>query len=982
MNQILQNIVNDILKDFLPVQWQDFDFGKFSQTKILFDFQQNALENSLKALWFFYSKLNGNKNEFYNHYKLNGLSENFDYDLTNREGKKAAKYLLEYDKDYPVNDNKISFEYFINRMNFWMATGSGKTLVIVKLIEILAQLMKENEIPRKDILFLAHRDDLIEQFKNHIDEFNLFNFSSRINLKSLKEYDLTKRESSLFANNEITVFYYKSDLFTDETKDKQINFKNYDNNGNWFILLDEAHKGDREESIRQIIFSILSRNGFLFSFSATFTDPRDYATCVFNFNLSRYVEQGYGKHIYVSQSDISAFRNGDDGSASLTTGFSEIEKQKIVLKTLILLTAIHKNLKLIKKVNTSLYHLPLLLTLVNSVNTEDSDLQLFFVELEKVATGNVNIRLFEDAKKELITEFDSNFTYLFEEETKLHLDKKFIDNISFSDIYEQIFHSKSSGKIEVIKVPGNRSEIIFKLTTAESPFALIKIGDISNWLKEKLSGYEINESFDNESYFKNLNDDDSSINILMGSRTFYEGWDSNRPNIVLFINIGVGKDAKKFVLQSIGRGVRIEPLKNKRKRLLNLYNSKEVEKEVFEKIHKNILPIESLYIYGTNANNLSEVIKTLKEEKDEIEIGELFEINKEAEGKTLLIPYYKNTDKLYVEENDISKFSISKSDYDLTKKYFDFVPSKVLLTKHDIDVKSLQLFSEALTETKFLSISQNGALYNPEVYINRLTNYFNIKNREIDKFQRLQNEIIHFKKIKVSSKEKLYELRQKIEEVKNYKDKNKVLEQLKIDFQKNNDLDKYTTEVQSVEKDYKKESEISVGINKLKIKYIHYHYYIPIIVSDSEKVNYLTHIIKVRSEVKFLSALEEYLEKKDNLFKQFDWWMFSKIDETIDDVYIPYYDPKVNSISKYKPDFIFWLQKKDNYKIIFVDPKGTEFSSYQHKVDGFKRIFEDKVMIQDNLKIDVQLKLFTLDNAKVPEGYRDYWFDNVNGLFN
>lgn len=163
---------------------------------------------------------------------------------------------------------------------------------------------------------------------------------------------------------------------------------------------------------------------------------------------------------------------------------------------------------------------------------------------------------------------------------------------------------------------------------------------------------------------------------------------------------------------------------------------------------------------------------------------------------------------------------------------------------------------------------------------------------------------------------------------------------------------------------------------------IDYHYYIPIIISDSEKLNYLTHIIKVRSEVKFLSALEEYLEKKDNLFKQFDWWMFSKIDETIDDVYIPYYDPKVNSLSKYKPDFIFWLLKKDNYKIIFVDPKGTEFSSYQHKVDGFKRIFEDKVMIQDNLKIDVLLKLFTLDKAKVPEGYRDYWFDNVNGLFN
>lgn len=974
MNLILQNIVNNISKDSLPVQWQDFDLGRFSQTKTLFDFQQNALENSLKALWLFYSQLNGSKNELFNHYKLNGLSENFDYDLSNREGKKAAQYLLAYDNDYPSDDNKISFEHFINRMNFWMATGSGKTLVIVKLIEILALLMKENEIPRKDILFLAHRDDLIEQFKNHIDEYNSFNFSSRIKLKSLKEFDQVKRESSLFAKDEITVFYYKSDLFSDETKEKLIDFRNYDNDGNWFILLDEAHKGDREESIRQIIFSILSRYGFLFNFSATFTDPRDFATCVFNFNLARYVQEGYGKHIYVSQSDISAFRNGDD--------FSEVDKQKIVLKTLILLTVIHKQLIPVRKVNSSLYHLPLLLTLVNSVNTEDSDLQLFFVELEKIAEGKIHKKLFEDTKNELLTEFNGNFNYLFEEKIEVNLDKKLIENISFDDIYQKIFHSKSSGKIEVLKVPGNKNEIIFKLTTADSPFALIKIGDISNWLKEKLSGYEINESFDNESYFKSLNDDDSSINILMGSRTFYEGWDSNRPNIVLFINIGVGKDAKKFVLQSVGRGVRIEPLKNKRKRLLNLFNSREVEKELFEKVNKHILPLESLFVYGTNANNLNEIFDTLNKEKTEIEIGELFEVNKEAENKVLLVPYYKSTDKLYVEENDISKFSISKEDYNLTKKYFEFLPSTVLLIKHNINVKSLKLLSESLNQTKFLSISENGAFYNPEIHINRLSNYFNIKTRQLEKFTQLKDEIIHFKKIKVASADKLYELKQKIEEVKKYKDKNRVLEQLKIEFKEHNDINKFMYEVQEAEKTYKQESEISIGTNQLKIKYLHQHYYIPLIVSNSEKLNYLTHIIKVESEVKFLSALEKYLEKEDNLFKQFDWWMFSKIDETLDEIFIPYYDPKINSISKYKPDFIFWLKKGSEYKIIFVDPKGTVFSSYQHKVDGFRRIFENKVKSQDDLRITVDLKLFTSDKAKVPEGYRKYWFDSLNAFVN
>ncbi|GAB4287730.1 MAG: DEAD/DEAH box helicase family protein [Ignavibacteriaceae bacterium] len=972
MNQLLQNIIDDISKDSLPVQWQSFELKRFSLNKSLFEFQEKSLENAVKALWLFFEKLNGDKKELYNQYKTNGLSENFDYDLTKREGKKTSKYLIEYENDYPVADNKISFEHFINRMSFWMATGSGKTLVIVKLIEILGRLIKEKQIPQKDILFLAHREDLLDQFKLHIDEYNSFNFTSRISLKNLKEYDQVKRESSLFANNEITVFYYKSDLFSDETKEKQINFRNYDNNGNWYILLDEAHKGDREESIRQVMFSILSRNGFLFNFSATFTDPRDYATCVFNFNLAKYVEEGYGKHIYVSAADISAFRDDDD--------FSDIDKQKIVLKNLILLTALHKSIKRIRKVNTSLYHFPMLLTLVNSVNTEDSDLQLFFIEIEKIASGKFNKRLFEDAKKEIIKEFNGEFRYLFEEELKATLDSGLINNLTYKDICEKIFYSKSPGKIEVLKIPGNRSELIFKLTTADSPFALIKIGDISNWLKEKLTGYEINESFDNESYFKKLNEDDSSINILMGSRTFYEGWDSNRPNIVLFINIGVGTDAKKFVLQSIGRGVRIEPIKNKRKRLLNLINSQEINFENHPS-NKDLLPIESLYIFGTKAGNVKEIIITLKEEKDEIEIGDLFEINKEIEGKVLLIPQYKSTEKLYAEDNTVSKYDLSQEDYFLTKRYFEFISPRIAVSKYEVMVNSLVLLTESLNKPdEYFSFDHNGSYYQPEIHLNRLSKYFEIKTREFEKFKLLENEIVHFKRIRVSSKEKLYEIIEKIKRVKNYRVKNKVLEQLKIDFNAHKDLDKYTLAVQQTEDNYKKEEEISFNGKKIKIKYAHHHYYIPIVVSESEKLNYLTHIIKVPSEVRFLENLERYLQSDENKFKEYDWWMFSKLDESLDDIYIPYYNPKENSIARYKPDFIFWLQKGKEYKIIFADPKGTEFASYQHKVDGFKRVFARRLSDYQKLKVTVDLKLFTKDKGNVPVNYRNFWVDDIGNL--
>ena len=427
---ILEKIVNNISFDSLPAEWQGFDLGRFSSDKTLFDFQKQGLENALKALWLFYKDKEGLKKPFYLHYQNNDLNKNLDYDFKKKEESKTAKFLLDYEKDYPVDNNKISFEHFINQMSFWMATGSGKTLIIVKLIDLLGQLIKRNEIFQNDILFLAHRDDLLEQFKNHVDEFNSFNFDAKINLRSLKDYESVKRENSLpFLKNEITVFYYRSDLISDEQKEKIVDFRNYDNDGKWYILLDEAHKGDKEDSKRQILYSILSRNGFLFNFSATFTNPRDYATCVFNFNLSKFIEEGYGKHIYISNSEVIAFRNKDD--------FSEIEKQKIVLKTFILQTYINKYFEKIRREDKTLYHRPLLLALVNSVDTKEADLKLFFSEIERVAENKINTNLLEETKEELIKEFENNPNYEFEN-LKVLIDKKLFRKIEYKDILKQV----------------------------------------------------------------------------------------------------------------------------------------------------------------------------------------------------------------------------------------------------------------------------------------------------------------------------------------------------------------------------------------------------------------------------------------------------------------------------------------------------------------------------------------------------------------
>jgi superfamily II DNA or RNA helicase len=957
----LQNIVDDISFENLPPKWQNFDLATFSRDKTLFDFQKQGLQNALKGLWLYFKDKKADKQSLFSHYQANDFMEHFDYDLKKREGKKTAKYLQEYDKDYPALDSKIPFAYFINRMSFWMATGSGKTLIIVKLIELLGKLIAEKELPVGNILYLAHRDDLLDQFKNHVEEFNSLNFDRKISLRNLKDYEIVKRESALpFAKNEITVFYYRSDLISDEQKEKIVDFRNYDSGGQWYILLDEAHKGDKEESKRQILYSILSRNGFLFNFSATFTDPRDFATCVFNFNLSKFVEEGYGKHIYVSSDEIRAFREQSD--------FSPIEKQKIVLKTILLLTYIRKYCAKIREADDSLYHRPLLLTLVNSVDVEESDLEMFFRELEKIASNEIRKDLFTRAKEELVQGFSNHPRFEFED-LECVIDTGLISRLDYQDILRYVLNAETPGNIEVLKIPGNRQELIFRLMTAEKPFALIKIGDISGWLKDKLEGYEINESFENESHFRRINRDDSDINILMGSRAFYEGWDSNRPNIVLFVNIGVGSDAKKFVLQSVGRGVRIEPQKNKRKRLQNLFNAKEAEEQLFERVKNLILPIESLFVFGTNAENLKGIIRTLKEEKQDKNLGEEFIINPDAQKHLLLVPVYKTAETIFAEEKDPQKYRVSREDFDLTRQFYRFLGDKLALVKYDCKVKVLRMTKETFeVNERYYDFSEKTSLLDPELTLDRIFDYLGVKGKEFEKFKELENEIVHFKKVRFSDGEKYEEIKRKIEEIRRYPER---LQELDKQYGK---IPRKQFEKQMAL--FNEAGDFEISNQKIQIKYLANHYYLPVIISETEKVDYLNHIINIESEVRFIEALEEYLVKPDNLFNHFDWWMFSKLDQTLDEVFIPYYNPSENTIDKYHPDFVFWLQKGKQYTILFVDPKGTGFAAYQHKIDGFRRIFENKEYHYEDKKIDTKLLLYTKDIAQIGEGYRDYWFDN------
>lgn len=973
----LETLLNDLPFDSLPAEWSEFDFVRFSRAKSLWDYQQTALRNAIKALWQYYGPdlslgQAGRNRAFLEWYNANAIRLE---DLVLNRKRDNAALLSDY---YPIIEDRLAYEQVVNRIGFWMATGSGKTLVIVKLLELLWGLMRRGCIPQNDILVLTHREDLLRQLRQHVDEFNAAG-GLYIRLHELKEYPEIKRSfPRLLGNHELTIFYYRSDNLSDEQKDKIVDFRNYDNNGHWYVLLDEAHKGDKEDSKRQHIYSILSRNGFLFNFSATFTDNHDILTTAAEFNLASFIEKGYGKHIAILEQENRAFRRDED--------FTDEEKQKIVLQSLLVLTYIHKTRdRLLETTGGALYHRPLLLALVNSVNTDDADLKLFFAQLVKIARGRLSEDAFRRARADLWKELQDEPEWLYEE-TRCHLDNALFTSLTVKDVLRQVFNAETPGEIEVLTRPSNEKELAFKLKSTEKPFALIRIGNTAEWLKNVLDGYEFVTGFESESFFEKLNRPESEITLLMGSRSFYEGWDSNRPNVITFINIGTGTDAKKFILQSVGRGVRIEPLPGQRKRLASLHTAGQVDSILFRQALPFLPAIETLFIFGTNRAALKTVFTGLNQEREKEEGEELaLQVNSAAiAGNPLLVPVYRKAIVTLMEHTSPRKFDLPDSELLMLKGYVNYLgDDRLLLAHHDLTLRQIKHLKTTLgSTTTYFNTSGGRKFGNVHILLPRLARYFDLLPSELDGFKPLGDEINHHLHIRVILRD-LEELRRKIAAVQSYRDPAAEKHALKEKFSQGLlDLDGYTAGIEQIARSSSEETFSPPGKSALIIKHLAAHYYLPLLLSEDERIDYMRHIMTVPSEIRFIRQLESYLQESDNLFHGFDWWMFSKTDESLDRIVIPYYDRSSNRMREFHPDFIFWLKRWNQYTILFVDPKGMQNTDYEYKVDGYNELFLDPATRQprlfqhNGLDVRVVLAMHNPNATQASLGYQNYWYDH------
>ncbi|GAA7120510.1 DEAD/DEAH box helicase family protein [Helicobacter pylori] len=927
------------------------DFKSFDSNKELLDYQQQALINAFRMLVAYFRDFKGSKKEFYAFYQKHYSFANCDFTH------KKLNHLLK--SHFKVENQRVSFENFINRLAFYMATGSGKTIVIIKLVELLSVAIRMGLIPKKNIMFFSANENLIKQFEKEIEKYNRGkDFSKQIdfkNLKSITHKDFHRAPKGFF--EKIALFYYRADLMNDEeSKENLLNYKDYWDNGENYVILDEAHKGNKSESKRQAIFSLLSLKGFLFNFSATFTEESDLITSVYNLSVGEWVKLGYGKEsVLLKKNNLNAFKDLKD--------LNDREKEIALLKALLLL-GMQKRYK-----TEGYFHDPLMLVFTHSVNVENSDAEIFFKTLARVIE-NDNGNDFVKAKEDLLEEI-KNPEFLFsanKDNYKVKVFKEGLKSIDFKGLKEEIFYV-NSGHIEVIINPKNNQEIAFKLNTSDKVFCLIKIGDITEWICEKLKSVKVvskNLSFKEESYFSQI--DRSSINILVGSRTFETGWDSTRPSVILFLNIGLDDDAKKLVKQSFGRGVRIESVKNQRQRLAYL----DIDEAIKKDLKPNAAMLETLFVIPTNHASLEAILTIQKESENRGENrGSWREIKLEKtpiEHK-LFVPCYRKEPTSILELPENASFKMSEKNFKDLKEYFNLMSEKHFILKHEIyDPKDYATLKDMIQKARIKKVS-TWHYKDLDYMISEIKGKL-YPNQKVpkDEFNALDNEkIVHFKRIKVKA-DKQEALIKTIQEVKEHAplDKETLIKKIA-----QGEIDPYDADKHKQDKTFK------VGdAELLKLKE---HYYTPLI--KAKDCYWLKHVVKVKSEIDFLQELQDQ-ETTKTLQENYDFWAFSKIDEHLDNLFIPY----INNVAerRFFPDFIFWLQKGDTQIICFIDPKGITYADYEHKADAYK-LFKDKIFNSKNdpnFKIKVVLKFYG-DKDKVGDNYRDYWIQKgkLNDFF-
>lgn len=823
--------------------------------------------------------------------------------------------LREYQKNALEKVEKFIDE-FSEKQNkkfyFSMATGSGKTIIMIELIKKLFEKMNDGKLEKKYILILFPNEILEEQFKKKCEEDGLEN-----KISSLKN-GINNDDKNLF-------YTYRIDLLKKDIKEKkennQIHYEQFSKR-DFYLIVDEAHKGQSGNAYRDAI-NFLSENGLQFLFSATFDRNEILKSEYYEYSLEDHIENGYGKEIFIMEKS------------------NENEMEKNLLRTIIIFYFLKK-----QKEKLNDFHNPLIAFFVSSINdikTKNENQKKIESRLKEVLNCIFFIsengkKYFDECKNEL-KNFDIKSEFQNE---KISFNDDELEKLEYKNVIKSFFNSDGNVSVGGIKydILDNKKEYGLyvknysdsKDDESYSPFCLIKIGSINNvdeFFKEcKITKVE----FDQKDHFKKISE--KNINIIIGAYSFYTGWDTDRINILNYHGIG---GSNIFGLQSLGRAMRVNTKKNEGKRIWN--DDTKLLESVFifesQKDHiKNLLNKKNIIRYSHND----------LETKIKLKMPEIISEIKNENIFPLYIPIFSKEKN---DEQNKKKYFLSKNKIEEIKNYIINCDKKILFYKlfircNGISQKEILKCMENLDEY----VEQNSKIYDEKKSLQILKNIIEYRNSEKYKFDKIKklekNDINHFKNISI----KLI----------------KEIDKKKSKFEDQNNNVKNLFENQEIEKHYyapfyavkktKQEEE------KSQLTFF-----------EDYKISTNNLIRENNSEHKFINHLKDNLNFLNEKFE----WYFSRIDED-KEIFIPYQNQ--NKESKFYPDFIFWFKEKNSnrYIILYVDPKSIEYkTNVELKKAGFDFILKNKKLKKDHYEIFFHLGFW--NEEKTEKGEDGYFVD-------
>jgi len=533
-------------------------------------------------------------------------------------------------------DTKFS-ESDLKKVAFWMATGSGKTLIMHINYR---QFLHYNDLPLDNILLITPNEGLSEQ---HMAEMAASGIPCR-------RFDLN--ESGLMTAGKDAVRVIEITKLIQEKRGGGVRVPVEAFEGNNLIFVDEGHKGSGGEAWRSFR-DALGETGFTFEYSATFGQALTAArndrlteeygkAIVFDYSYRYFHGDGFGKDFRILN---LMEETTEDKTETLLLGnlLSFYEQQRVFADQAETLRPYNLEKPLWVFVGST----------VNAVYTEDrqkrSDVLTVVRFLHHVLENKRDwaVRTIEkliEGRSGLVTPdgrdvFKDKFEYLRA--------RGLSPEEAYQDILSRVFHAPAGGGLHLCSIRGIAGEIGLKASNAEDYFGLIYIGDTSTFkalVEEDDCGITLGEDAVSGSRFKGIGDPGTSIEVLIGAKKFMEGWNSWRVSNMGLLN--VGRQEGSEIIQLFGRGVRL------RGKGFSLKRSAALDGPHPEYVGL----LETLNIFAVRANYMSQFREYLEKEGVETEGDVVLPLkirpSKNFLGKGLVVPRVPE-DRSFAEEADI-----------------------------------------------------------------------------------------------------------------------------------------------------------------------------------------------------------------------------------------------------------------------------------------------------------------------------------------